>query len=806
MAPTVTTAQAHAGDPVRRLRRRDLRDVWHLAGLIARKHADLPLTQSRLRFYPTRIRAVVLRFLVAGSFFCAPALVGERDSAVLYLTESRGASKWRALMLLPITLLSAAVLVGVLLVAALLATTHLSAVLLAVVLIVAFGGGTLIGLAVALAAVLLVITVAPIPAFVSDRPLRAWERRKRRQVQATLVAAHFAAARPGDGLRLVQVLQKSPALAGNRIWITVPIQGGPDDTRLVKIFSLYGFRVFDHFPGRNNPRAVGMVRDDRPPDWKQPNYEHGLGCAVLDRLILPRHIHRRVDKFVLSEAGRIRHVTSVDVDVGPELFRQRSNGRPELVIPLMFITKSAFESDMMVMRSVDLRDDAGRSLPMLGRLENACVLYSALRSALENLTGPGVDDWSLAVLWDIVMLRKIDAEGELAKVFAKGAGTAFWRRDELKRPKEPALKKAADNPAFRLLLRFAAASYLLCASADPRDWGDPPSRRILKVSREYAQVPTTQDEPQLRVRLKRFVGRFVNRVGLWSVLVHFPVQGVLPTRSQHAEVEHGGELVDLSVRGGPPLWDNRLTGLAAHVYVGRRLLADTRTVFGRFAMSWAQGVAAIVALLVLTGLLATFAWLPPDPRAESGVTLLLLFPGAVSGIVAARRQDAYASGLLRPLRLVIAVGTMSAIAGAATVLLAEGTAERLVLVILTILCGSLLLLLIWAAILVRWLVKRRLARERRPGIRVMRERLHAIRRAEKGASTAAPTQSAPAPMDEAKPDYEVQTTDGAPAGPFQGFDEDEDTAPTAEEYAALLPRRLEDWELESLKPDRGEEE
>lgn len=262
------------------------------------------------------------------------------------------------------------------------------------------------------------------------------------------------------------------------------------------------------------------VTDDEPPLLRA-----GFTCAPL--IANPKAwINRRVETVEMLSHEETRRRVSVDFTLADDALTQLTIDQG-VVVPISVLTKER-------RRNFDLRDEAGRAVPVLGKEQNADLAQIALVSAAYDALPGTPPNETLEVLAaelrHVVVGSPPEAEGALARLTDAAAGGDRW------------CEAIVADHTCRSLLDALWKNYVLFAVL--AEGG--PNRRILKYS--YGEgFSFTTDDVQWRHRLHptRIAGR-VSRPDRREFIVECP--GAWRAQSFHAEIAIPEELrIELAV-------------------------------------------------------------------------------------------------------------------------------------------------------------------------------------------------------------------------------------------------------------------
>lgn len=388
------------------------------------------------------------------------------------------------------------------------------------------------------------------------------------------------------------------------------------------------------------------------------------GAAFLE-LLLSGHDwrHRRVDSVHLEGGDRGRWRTSIDCTIPGDEALRYGTARDRVVVPLALIDKGP-------MRDLDVVDDEGRPLPVLGAAEDGALALAALEFAF-SADGLAITPALHEVLKSIV---HGGAEESLRKAEALlTAGTP--------RPITPLSdsERSRITPASGALLRDLAASFVLIALVPVDRMRD---RTLLKFS--YYWRTDMLDQGWARI----VAGAF----GLRPVAIDLPVRGAGDAASYHLEVHTPAGLVSEELQlpsAGRGAGGHRdlVLGPVAHAhgrYPARPGEADDSDDARDQPAAWLtlgvarrgpKTVAALISLFAFMffGLGVTLPGAMAVLRGESdpsGVVdpsaLLLTLPAVLVGLIGGAREHGVASVLLMPIRTAAIVCSILLVVAAAS--------------------------------------------------------------------------------------------------------------------------------------------
>lgn len=347
--------------------------------------------------------------------------------------------------------------------------------------------------------------------------------------------------------------------------------------------------------------------------------------------------HRKVEAIALLEGARARRRISLDVTpvalTWPPIQRQSDRTRPspappsiQIVAPLTLIEKAP-------MRSLDVTDSSGRSLPVLGRRDNGLLATAALDAVITAEIGSAPSDEAWHKLYRLAFADR-EGAGDLAEDIIA----------------EHSLDSVPAN-----FVRDLAGNFLLCAvlAATAANM-----RQVIKYSYHWqADDIAAAGSGNL---VERSIPRLSAGLGFTSFAIQLNLGSPSSAASYHLEVPAPQGLICTAVRlpmgaGGEPQ-DTTVTafGHAYECYDGDP--ADSATI--ELAVSSHGLHPAVSAAAVGTASFFLLAVLLPNAldtlrSSRGGANGLLLFgPALLLALVAGRQENTLVSALLLPLRLV----------------------------------------------------------------------------------------------------------------------------------------------------------
>ena len=191
--------------------------------------------------------------------------------------------------------------------------------------------------------------------------------------------------------------------------------------------------------------------------------EAAAGIAAAPLIADPKGwINRRVETIQLLSQEETRRKVSIDFTLSDEQLEELAT-IDGVVVPISALTKEA-------RRNFDLRDESGRSVPVLGRMGNGYLAHVALMAAAAKALPDGVPDDEFEAL--TAELRQVTfaspnvAYATIADFAARANDGDVWR------------KYVWEDPTCQSLLDTLWSNYVLFAVLDRAT----PNRRVLKYS------------------------------------------------------------------------------------------------------------------------------------------------------------------------------------------------------------------------------------------------------------------------------------------------------------------------------------
>lgn len=380
-----------------------------------------------------------------------------------------------------------------------------------------------------------------------------------------------------------------------------------------------------------------------------PEIVAGMACA--DLIAYPdRWINRRVETVELLTYEETRRRVSVDFTLDAET-QQALVLTDGVVVPITVLTKRA-------RRNFDLRDEGGRSVPVLGKNQNGHLAHIALASAaLRALPQPPSLDAFEMLSAD---LRRVvfDARGDAADALAYFIGSA--------EAGDPIRQAVWEDETCRRLLTVLQENYVLFAVLPPQG----AARRVLKygygddLDREGTGVREKLNPLQMLVR---FIWpdrqRFVIRTPGASRGISFHVEVAIPPELRITEAF----LYDLTTQEPVSDVDSKVN--RASLYAPEAVDEDAAVdayveVAPERAGRTIQAAVTALAVVALLWLGVTSGLDAQNPGAA--VSLLLAGAAIFSGVTAAQGAHWIVRDVFWPSRVWLGIVSLSALTASAT--------------------------------------------------------------------------------------------------------------------------------------------
>jgi hypothetical protein len=206
------------------------------------------------------------------------------------------------------------------------------------------------------------------------------------------------------------------------------------------------------------------------------------GLASTDLIAYPKNwIRRRVETVEMLSHEETRRRVSVDFAL-PETTWKALEVEDGVVVPISVLTKAP-------RKKFDLRDESGRSIPVLGREQNGDLAHTALLSAALDALPEDVSD-------DVIQMIAADLRQVVFSPSQQAADAVSFLAGSAEAG-DPWRSAILEDPTCQALLDTLWANYVLFAVLEPGG----PRRRVLKFS--YADdFDLTPPSEGLRERLR----------------------------------------------------------------------------------------------------------------------------------------------------------------------------------------------------------------------------------------------------------------------------------------------------------------
>jgi hypothetical protein len=368
-------------------------------------------------------------------------------------------------------------------------------------------------------------------------------------------------------------------------------------------------------------------------------------------------LHRRRESLSILDDTMLHRQVSIDFtlpdDFGerdwPSVGRGHSDDAPIFAAPLLLLQK--LPADLM---NFDLRDESGRSLPLMSREDNAAISAQTLAHMARQLA---------PILTGSDLPPTLDREMNRIARASAGAAAVHLRRFAEPLPEDgyPNLRQALlDDDQLGWWIRALAHSSIVMAFFPPTE----DRRRVIKLSYNEPVAPVS--------RLRMLAVQF--GVAPWDLWVE---NAFIGSANYHLEAQappglrvHHGALLD--VESGEVLDREGMFVRRVHLYAPD---AHER----RTALSWISlranyqgllGTSVSVAAFVVTGVVVV--WQSPHRIAgnpTAAPSLLLLLPGLVASVVGRPDPHALTTRVLAGVRRLLLAAGFGAFAAAAIVAL-----------------------------------------------------------------------------------------------------------------------------------------
>lgn len=369
----------------------------------------------------------------------------------------------------------------------------------------------------------------------------------------------------------------------------------------------------------------------------------GLGEALADALLQwSGWVLRRVESVHLLHGERGRRRNSIDCVPPPDprlayAEEERSKRsidqvRGLVMVPLAMIDKAP-------MRDLDVSDGDGKTMPILGRREDAQAGLAVLVHLWRKAVGEP-EALTLAALRRVVVGQAQESNEVAEALIRRGMADGVVIVDP-----------SAIPELLALLVKDFAANFLLVALLPAKRAG---TREVIKWSANWhiTRKPMT------------VIDRWTAAAGIKTVNLRIPSRGLSSTASYHLEVHMPPELD--AVRLALPESDDPSPGMidgsgnpVAHVYGSYPETPDEQDAILEFAVPWrglriqAAFAAAFTGAVFLSVLLLPNALTTLLSAGGGAAALLLAAPGALMAVRAGAQENVVASQVLGPLRMVM---------------------------------------------------------------------------------------------------------------------------------------------------------
>ena len=239
-------------------------------------------------------------------------------------------------------------------------------------------------------------------------------------------------------------------------------------------------------------------------------------CALL--LVTEEEwVHRRVETIDLLSTELVRRSTSVDLTVPEQVRSMLAIHDDQWLVPIATLSKGP-------LRNFDLRDEAGKVVPVVGRDHNGEIAYEALVGVAEFASvAAGADQLTDRTRADLRSVATSDQDSALHTVECMRRAAEHG---------DPQLQALLEDEWVRFLLLQLATNYVLLAVVD-----DIGRRRVLKFGYDE-QAEERRPVPQ----------RLAEGAGITPLVLTMDVPAAGRTASYHAEIVIPEELrIDVAV-------------------------------------------------------------------------------------------------------------------------------------------------------------------------------------------------------------------------------------------------------------------
>jgi len=385
-----------------------------------------------------------------------------------------------------------------------------------------------------------------------------------------------------------------------------------------------------------------------------PPLDAGVACT--DLLVEPGSwINRRVETIEMLSYEETRRRVSVDFTLANEQL-DRLHIADGVVAPISLLTKEP-------RRNFDLRDESGRSIPVLGKHQNGELARIALVNASLEALGEIPDDvpsemleFIAADLREVVQAPSSRAAKTLGSFIGRAESGDGWRA-------------AVWNDAkCRALLEALWSNYVLFAVLTP----DTANRRVLKYS--YGEdFDLDLDRGPLR---KRFGTREIARRAAWPDRSQFLIEcpGAWRAMSFHVEIAIPEELrFELAVLVDVDDWELRSavdTDVNRAALYAAREIVDGESV-AAFVEVAAERAGRPIQFASTSLLVASLLWLGAASGLDAenpGAAVSILLAGAAlfSGLAVAQGEHRLVKSVFSAARRWLALVTVLSLSGSAS--------------------------------------------------------------------------------------------------------------------------------------------
>jgi hypothetical protein len=438
-------------------------------------------------------------------------------------------------------------------------------------------------------------------------------------------------------------------------------------------------------PGLPSPPVLVMSDSAPGPQLVSATAPPVSAALALGKLLLTSNewVHRRIENVAFTDDVPRRRV-SVDFtlpDWVPPLHATWIAGTA-LYAPLAILAKNP-------LTSFDLRDEAGRALPMPTRQQNGEVAAAVLIAAIQQATGTTVPADVRKLAWQVAIAPKRAAEAAARQLLS---GLSL----------PGAVGVGVSDPGVERLAYMFARGFMVLVRVE-----NPSERRIVKFSYlEALLTPSGTSHPQTswRSRLGLVFERLAVRLGWRPVHTVFEIPDAGSAASYHFELSVARDLeliaAGLAATNGPKevkATVPRLPQRRIHMYVeappGSEGLAWGSVRAQRLGLLRAALLQGGLTIAVLVGAGLAARSIATSPATTSA--LLLAVPGALAAYLSRPDDHPLTTRLRGGTRMLILASGLCAFAGAAVVALDPATSVlRNWLFLLAVLAADVFLLLV----------------------------------------------------------------------------------------------------------------